>query len=152
MEVQILRSDSEAQTIMLGEQFASELRLGDVVAIRGELGAGKTEFVKGVCDYFAVEELVTSPTFTIINQYMGENPAGEQIKIYHLDLYRIETPDDLNEVGFDDCVFAHDAIKLVEWAEKAQHLLPASHWDVHIVSDATDDNARTINIHRPNSK
>ncbi|NQW30040.1 MAG: tRNA (adenosine(37)-N6)-threonylcarbamoyltransferase complex ATPase subunit type 1 TsaE [Ignavibacteria bacterium] len=149
MEEQILRSNSEAQTIMLGEQFATELRLGDVVAIRGELGAGKTEFVKGVCDYFAVSDLVTSPTFTIINQYTGITPDGDSIKIYHLDLYRIETPDQLNEVGFDDCVFAHDAIKLVEWSEKAHHLLPESHWDVLITTDPLDEESRTINIHRP---
>jgi tRNA threonylcarbamoyladenosine biosynthesis protein TsaE len=98
-------SSSEKETIMLGEQFAGELKRGDVVTLIGELGAGKTEFVKGVCNYFAVDDLVTSPTFSIINQYAGVFPEGDQIKIYHVDLYRIENPEQLAEIGFDDMVF-----------------------------------------------
>ncbi|MBL0322087.1 MAG: tRNA (adenosine(37)-N6)-threonylcarbamoyltransferase complex ATPase subunit type 1 TsaE [Ignavibacteria bacterium] len=71
MEALTLRSESESQTILQGEQFAADLQHGDIVALEGELGAGKTEFVKGICRFFAVEDLVTSPTFTIINQYDG---------------------------------------------------------------------------------
>ena len=148
MEVSTLRSESEEQTIELGEAFASNLVVGDVVAIFGDLGAGKTEFVKGICRYFAVDDIVTSPTFTIINQYAGETPDGDEIKIYHVDLYRIDSPAELDDVGFDDCVFAHDAIKLVEWPEKAQQLMPSGAWSVTITSDAALDNVRTITIDR----
>ncbi len=146
MTTETLRSDSEDATIALGKEFASRLRLGDVVALYGDLGAGKTEFVKGICSYFEVEQLVTSPTFTIINQYAGMFPDGDAVKLYHVDLYRIDSQEELAEVGFDDCVFAHDAIKLVEWSEKAEHLLPAAHYTVHIATDANEDTVRQITL------
>jgi tRNA threonylcarbamoyladenosine biosynthesis protein TsaE len=125
------------------------LRVGDVVALEGDLGAGKTEFVKGVCEYFSVDDLVTSPTFTIINQYAGTTLDGEPLKIYHVDLYRIDSPEELAEVGFDDMVFAHDAIKLIEWPEKAASLMPTRRWDVRITADEQNDDLRHIVISAP---
>lgn len=145
MEASSLRSLSEDQTIAIGQQFAADLKVGDVVALYGDLGAGKTEFVKGVCSFFNVEDIVTSPTFTIINQYAGETSEGDPVRIYHVDLYRIETMKELADVGFDDCVFAHDAIKLVEWPDKAEHMLPA-HYAVRLMPDPADDNVRIIDI------
>jgi tRNA threonylcarbamoyladenosine biosynthesis protein TsaE len=149
MEDLHLRSHSEAETIQIGQQFADRLRVGDVVALEGDLGAGKTEFVKGVCEYFSVDDLVTSPTFTIINQYAGTALDGEPLKIYHVDLYRIDSPEELAEVGFDDMVFAHDAIKLIEWPEKAASLMPTRRWDVRITADEHNDDLRHIVITAP---
>ena len=147
MSVETLRSEGEDQTIAMGEQFATRLHRGDVVVLKGELGAGKTEFVKGICRFLAVDDLVTSPTFSIINQYAGTTPEGEALKIYHVDLYRIESPDELAEVGFDDMVFAHDAVKLVEWPEKAGDHLPESYWSVSLEQQDEDD-VRSIVIDR----
>ena len=144
-----LRSGSEQETILLGEQLAAQFQPGDVIALEGDLGAGKTEFVKGVCRYFEVSDLVTSPTFSIINQYDGTMAGGEPIKIYHVDLYRIDSPDELAEVGFDDMVFAGGAIKLIEWSEKASHLLPERHWKITIEQDESDEDARIITVHEP---
>ncbi len=149
MEDVTLRSHSEAETIQIGHHFAERLRVGDVVALEGDLGAGKTEFVKGVCEYFSVDDLVTSPTFTIINQYAGTTLDGEPVKLYHVDLYRIDSPEELAEVGFDDMVFAHDAIKLIEWPDKAAHLMPTRRWDVRITADERDDDLRNIVISAP---
>lgn len=148
MDIETLRSESEEQTIFLGEQFAGQLQRGDVVALYGELGAGKTEFVKGICRFYAVEDLVTSPTFTIINQYAGQTPEGDDLKIYHVDLYRLESDEELVNVGFDDMVFAHDALKLVEWPEHAGQHLPESHWVVQLTPDAENDDVRVIEISR----
>ena len=151
MSVETLRSDGEEQTIQIGEHFATRLHRGDVVVLKGDLGAGKTEFVKGICRFLSVDDLVTSPTFSIINQYAGQSPEGETLKIYHVDLYRVEKPEDLVEVGFDDMVFAHDAIKLVEWPENAGAHLPEQYWSVTLeqsADDAADDNVRTITIDR----
>jgi tRNA threonylcarbamoyladenosine biosynthesis protein TsaE len=145
MEELSLRSNSEEQTIAFGHDFASRLEVGDVVALYGELGAGKTEFVKGICSYFQVADIVTSPTFSIINQYNGETPQGEALRIYHLDLYRIASTDELAGVGFDDCVFSHDAIKLVEWPERAEHMMPP-HYAVRINADTVNDDMRHIDI------
>jgi tRNA threonylcarbamoyladenosine biosynthesis protein TsaE len=121
---------------------------GDVVVLQGELGAGKTEFVKGVCRFLAVDDLVTSPTFTIINQYKGELPSGDEVKVYHVDLYRIEDPAELAKIGFDDMIFAHDAIKLVEWPERAGSLLPSAYWQVRLEADAEIDDVRLIHVER----
>lgn len=147
MSVETLRSEGEDQTIAMGEQFATRLHRGDLVVLKGELGAGKTEFAKGICRFLAVDDLVTSPTFSIINQYAGTTPEGEALKIYHVDLYRIESPDELAEVGFDDMVFAHDAVKLVEWPEKAGDHLPETYWSVSLEQHDEDD-VRSIVIDR----
>lgn len=148
MEIKTIRSESEEETILIGEQFGSKLKKGDVVILEGELGAGKTEFVKGICRFFNVEDLVTSPTFTIINQYAGETPEGDSITIYHADLYRIERQEDLLQVGFDDMVFTHNAIKLIEWPERAFGLLPDSYWSVKMSSNDESDFVRQITIER----
>lgn len=146
---QYLRSESESETIAIAENFASGITRGDTVALVGDLGAGKTEFVKGICRFFSVETLVTSPTFAIINQYDGIMADGDPLKIYHVDLYRIDSPAELAEVGFDDMVFAHDAIKLIEWPDKADHLMPKRYWTVAITNDGLDDTVRLITISDP---
>ena len=148
MSVETLRSESEEETIEIGEQFALRLKRGDLTVLMGDLGVGKTEFVKGICQFLAVEDLVTSPTFSIINQYAGETPEGDAVKVYHVDLYRIESPDQLVEVGFDDMVFAHDAIKVVEWPENAGALLPEEYWRVTLESHEDADNVRDIRIEK----
>lgn len=152
MDADVIRTHSREETIFHGEQFASGLEKGDVVVLEGDLGAGKTEFVKGICQYLAVGELVTSPTFTIINQYHGVLQTGEEVKVYHVDLYRIENADKLTEIGFDDMVFAHDAIKLVEWPQHAASHLPSAYWKVVLTQVDDDENSREITIVRHESE
>lgn len=125
------------------------LNRGDVVALVGDLGAGKTEFVRGVCRFFNVEDIVTSPTFAIINQYDGTMAGGSPVKIYHVDLYRIDTPEELRTVGFDEMVHAQDAIKFIEWPEKASSVMPERHWTVVIETDPADEDARVIRVTSP---
>ncbi len=133
-------------TVRIARLFAQRLKPGDVVALYGDLGAGKTEFVRGICQHFHVEELVTSPTFAIINQYFGSLPTGETIVLYHVDLYRIKSPKELHEIGFAECVAAPDAIKMVEWSERADQLLELPHYAVFIDFIPDSDTARTIRI------
>ena len=90
-------TNNEQETIVLGKKFAKELNLGDIVYLYGDLGSGKTEFIKGICEFFEVDDLVTSPTFTIMNKYMGEL-KNHEIPIFHIDLYRIEKNNELNEI------------------------------------------------------
>ncbi len=118
METQTYTTKSEAETIELGKSFAEKLKKGDVVLFYGDIGVGKTEFIKGICKYFNVEEIVTSPTFTIINQYNGML-NGEEIAIFHIDLYRVKEKKELLEIGFEECLYSADSIKLVEWAENS---------------------------------
>lgn len=142
-------SNSEKETIKLGFSFAEQLNIGDIVAIQGDLGSGKTEFIKGICRYFKVEEIVTSPTFTVINQYIGEYNKNE-IPIYHIDLYRIKSHKELEEIGFRECLFSNNAIKLIEWAEKADGLLLAPGYQVKIKLSEEDENKRSFHITQNN--
>ena len=117
---------SEQETIALGKQFARSLKRGDVVATYGDLGAGKTRFIKGICDGLGVREHVASPTFTIVNEY-----AVVDLKVYHFDFYRVQSLKEIIDIGFEEYVNG-DGICLIEWAEKAQSLLPAQRYDVHL--------------------
>jgi len=138
-------TNNEQETIELGKKFAKKLNLGNIVYLYGDLGSGKTEFIKGICEYFKVEDLVTSPTFTIMNKYIGE-VKNHEIPIFHIDLYRIEKNHELNEIGFDECLFEENSIKLIEWAEKAETKLKKPTFIVRIVTDEDSENIRQIFI------
>lgn len=112
-------SASEEQTKLLGEAFAKHLSTGDVVALYGTLGAGKTHFTKGICSFFGIPEaVVNSPTFTIVNEY--DSKAGP---IYHFDAYRIEQINEFFEMGYEDYFFG-DGLCIVEWPDRVEALLP----------------------------
>jgi tRNA threonylcarbamoyladenosine biosynthesis protein TsaE len=140
---------NKTETLDLAKEFAATLAPGDIVALYGDLGAGKTEFVRGVCDFFQVGDIVSSPTFTIINSYIGVLPPDEdEIKMYHLDLYRINSPKELQEIGFDECLAAQDSIKLIEWAEKANGSLPRKRYSIVFRLDDKEEDMRKIEIRR----
>jgi tRNA threonylcarbamoyladenosine biosynthesis protein TsaE len=142
------KTNSEDETIELGRKFAKELPVGSVVYLYGELGAGKTEFIKGICEFFNVKDLVSSPTFTIMNKYIGE-ANNKEIAIYHIDLYRIEQAKELDEIGFEECLFEDNSIKLIEWAEKAKSHSNRPTYTVKIETDEESENVRTIYISEP---
>jgi tRNA threonylcarbamoyladenosine biosynthesis protein TsaE len=145
MDKKLIESNSEEETIELGKKFAGRLVLGDIVSLYGELGAGKTNFVKGICEYFEVEEMITSPTFTIINQYYGTKD-DEEITIFHIDLYRMKSGPELNYIGFPELLESKDSIKIIEWAEKSYGTLDGIGYSVKILTDEKDENKRYIDI------
>ena len=147
MKTEEFISFSEEETIALGSKFAERLNIGDSVALNGDLGSGKTEFIKGICNYFNVEDIVNSPTFTIINQYHGEKNKKE-IHIYHLDLYRIKSTAELSEIGFGECLNSDEIIKLIEWAEKAGDIIYKWEYKVTLSISDEDENKRQIRIIR----
>lgn len=110
-------SKSPKQTNELAAEFAKSLHAGDVIILQGDLGAGKTEFVKGVVNYFDKSATAISPTFTIVNEY---SCAGKMI--YHFDFYRIKSEDELYAIGIEEYLFG-DAICFIEWPERAPNLL-----------------------------
>ena len=108
---------SAEETLALGRELAAALRPGDVIALSGMLGAGKTTLVKGVAAGLGVTEPVTSPTFTLIQEYEGRLP------LYHIDLYRIKAEDELQELGLEEYLYGR-GVTLIEWPEKAAAYLP----------------------------
>jgi len=119
----IFKSNSSEVTFILGKKFAKTIRPNDIIGLKGELGSGKTQFVKGIGNFFKVEEFINSPTFIIVNVYRGKDPVNaEEIKINHFDLYRISKPYELSVIGFDDYL-NNGSIVLIEWCDLAEEYL-----------------------------
>lgn len=125
---------------------ARDLRRSDVVALYGDLGAGKTQFVKGLCEAFDVSENVSSPTFVVLHRYRGRDLSGREMFIHHLDLYRVGSPDEVFDLGYEELFFG-DSLVIVEWAERLGSLLPPRRIDVHLTF-GTDESDREIVIER----
>ncbi|MGA9118258.1 MAG: tRNA (adenosine(37)-N6)-threonylcarbamoyltransferase complex ATPase subunit type 1 TsaE [Bacteroidota bacterium] len=132
---------SPEETIALGKELGSTLLCGDVVAISGTLGTGKTCFVKGVCESLGVQAHVGSPTFTLINEY-----PGASCTVVHIDLYRLRKGKELQELGLLE-YFDEGHICLVEWPEMVLPLLPQDHHTVSIRHGSTSL-TRVISIDR----
>jgi tRNA threonylcarbamoyladenosine biosynthesis protein TsaE len=130
---------SERETMSLGNSFAHRLKPGDVVAIYGELGTGKTRFIQGVCKGLGVNQHVASPTFTIVNEY--DFPGG---RVYHFDLYRVNSSHEIRDIGFEEYL-VDEGICLIEWADRVQALLPERRYEVRMALGARE-NERAIAI------
>lgn len=128
---------SEAETEALGQAFGRLLQRGGLVALRGDLAAGKTCFVRGMARAFGESGHVHSPTFTLVNEY-GESP-----KLFHLDLYRLGGPRELIDLGYEE-LFDGPHACAVEWAERAEGLLPARRAEIALAHAGGD--ARTMRI------
>jgi tRNA threonylcarbamoyladenosine biosynthesis protein TsaE len=116
-------SQSPAETVAIGEALADQLRDGDVVLLHGDLGAGKTTLAKGIASALGIEDVVSSPSFSLVNEY-DPGIAAAVTRLYHLDLYRLWQEEDLASIGFDDFVVPANAVTLVEWPERAATSLP----------------------------
>ena len=130
---------SEEETIQQGILFSQRLKRGDVVALHGDLGSGKTRFAKGICKGLGVKEHVASPTFTIVNEYKGTD-----ISIYHFDFYRVTSLPEILDIGFEEYLNG-DGICIIEWAEKTHSLLPPERFDVELKL-GSDEDTRSIVI------
>ncbi len=133
---------SAEETIAFGRTLADLLAPPKLVLLRGDLGAGKTTLVKGIAAAFeaAAEEDVTSPTFTLVHEY-----RGPRANLYHIDLYRVDTPREFETLGLDD-LRANDSILLIEWGEKFPRLLRER--DVEIALERNGENNRKIRVIR----
>ena len=130
------RDELRAWGVALGRDLAP----GDLVALRGDLGAGKTTLAQAIAAGYGIVDEVTSPTYALAQRYHG--PRGT---LWHLDLYRIERPGDVGNLGWDD-ILAGDAAVLVEWPERAGGELPAARCDVTLSIVAGDDTRRRVRV------
>jgi tRNA threonylcarbamoyladenosine biosynthesis protein TsaE len=133
----IIRSSGVNETVYCGKVVGKRLKAGDIIGLVGELGAGKTYFVKGVAEGLEVleDQYVTSPTFTLINEYQGS------VTLYHFDLYRIRNEREIERLGYEEYLFG-DGVVIIEWAEKMSGLLPEELLLIEIKRE--DENTREI--------
>lgn len=111
-------SSREQETFALGERIGREAQPGDIYALLGDLGVGKTVFTKGFAKGLGIDEHVNSPTFTILQVY-----DEGRLPLYHFDVYRIGDPEEMDEIGYEDCFFG-SGVCLVEWANLIEELMP----------------------------
>jgi tRNA threonylcarbamoyladenosine biosynthesis protein TsaE len=139
MTTREFHTQSADESIAAGHELSRILRSGDIIVLRGELGAGKTTLVKGIAEGFkaARQEDVTSPTFTLIHEY-----RGPEVTLFHLDLYRIETERELLTLAFDDLRSEPASILLVEWGEKFGSIVAERNAEIAITR--TGENSREI--------
>lgn len=140
---QIFEAANEAETAAVAKRLAASLESPCVIALHGDLGAGKTAFARALIRAMpgvAADEEVPSPTFTLVQIYETDRGA-----LWHFDLYRIEQPIDVLELGWDEAM--DDAICLIEWPEKAGAYLPSKRLDIEIAPGKTSE-ARRITLHR----
>jgi tRNA threonylcarbamoyl adenosine modification protein YjeE len=129
---------SEPELVEWGERFGRVAGAPLLVAISGELGAGKTTLVQAICRGYGVGDEVTSPTFALVHRY-----DGKRSPVFHLDLYRVKSPDELSTLGWDD-VLSEDALVLVEWPERAGDRLPRDHVPISLQHLPNDEAHRLL--------
>lgn len=129
------------ETLLLGKKIGEMSKPGDIFCLDGDIGSGKTHLTKGIALGLGIEENITSPTFTIVNEY-----DSGRIKLNHFDVYRVNDPDEIYAIGFDEYIFS-SAVSVIEWAEYIEELIPKDY--VHISINKVPDkgeNYRIINI------
>lgn len=130
--MKIYESYSYEDTSKIAAEIAQDLKGGEFIAMYGDLGAGKTAFVQGVAKALGIDRPVTSPTFTIVNEYEG------RLTLYHFDVYRIEDSEEMYEIGYDEYI-SSGGVCIVEWAELIEDLFPDQYIKITILKDVDKD-------------
>ena len=132
-------SHSSAQTQRLGVRLGELVQGGELILLDGQLGTGKTTFTQGLAQGLGIVENINSPTFTLLKEYMAQTQSGDstgalsyrRLALYHFDLYRLDNPDEIADLGFEDYFFS-DGISVIEWAEKAASFWPEEHLNIRL--------------------
>lgn len=139
MKTYTFTSHSSSDTMDFAKNLASKLHVGDVIVLSGELGAGKTKFTEGFLKYFGLDNEISSPTFSIVNEYKKDN-----INIYHFDVYRLEDVSEFYAIGGEE--YFSSGICIIEWGEIIEEALPQKYIKISFEKDQTDENIRYLKI------
>lgn len=137
-----LITNCETDTKNFAKSLAKILKPKDIVVLTGELGSGKTKFVEGFLSYFGLENEISSPTFTIINEYKNND-----INIYHFDVYRLADSSEFYEIGGDE--YFDTGICLIEWGELIEDALPSNYIHITFTKNENEENSRILDIDFP---
>ena len=132
-------SNSEKDTINIAYNLAPYLKKGDIIILSGELGCGKTKFTEGILKYFGLENEISSPTFTIVNEYNAKD-----VNIYHFDVYRLEDVEEFYAIGGEE--YFLNGICVIEWGEMIEEALPHDYLKINFSKMKDDNNKRIIDI------
>lgn len=132
-------SNSEKETIELGKRIAAKLKKGMVIVLTGDLGSGKTKLTEGILTYFGLENEISSPTFTIVNEYYTEN-----LNLYHFDVYRLADIDEFYAIGGEE--YFEKGASIIEWGELIEEALPKNYVKINFSRDLDNETLRKINI------
>jgi tRNA threonylcarbamoyladenosine biosynthesis protein TsaE len=133
----VITTRSARETEKLGERIGRALKANDVLALKGDLGAGKTTLIQGIAKGLGIKDYVTSPTFTLINEFKG------RLALYHVDLYRLNDVCDAENIAIEE-YFTKGGVTAIEWAEKIKELLPEKRIDISI--SIISENERAVEI------
>ncbi|MBQ3414034.1 MAG: tRNA (adenosine(37)-N6)-threonylcarbamoyltransferase complex ATPase subunit type 1 TsaE [Clostridia bacterium] len=139
MKAYTYTSNSEYETLTFAKDFARTLKVGDVIVLSGDLGAGKTKFTEGILSYFGLDSEISSPTFTIVNEYKNND-----ISIFHFDVYRLEDVDEFYAIGGEE--YFEKGICIIEWGEIIKDALPKEYIQINFLKDSIDENKRLIEV------
>ena len=134
-------SKSEQDTIDFAKNYAKNLKPGDIIVLSGELGSGKTKFVQGVLENFNLQDEISSPTFTIVNEYNSDT-----VNIYHFDVYRLEDSDEFFAIGGEE--YFSKGICLIEWGELIEDILPKPYTKISFSKSDYDTSYRKLTIEK----
>ena len=134
-------SKSEQDTIDFAKNYAKNLKAGDIIVLSGELGSGKTKFVQGVLENFNLQDEISSPTFTIVNEY-----NSNEVNIYHFDVYRLEDSDEFFAIGGEE--YFSKGICLIEWGELIEDILPKPYTKISFSKSDDDTSYRKLTIEK----
>lgn len=132
-------SKSENNTIEFANNLASLLKNGDIIVLSGDLGSGKTKFTQGVLKHFGLEDEISSPTFTIVNEYHKDDT-----NIYHFDVYRLADSDEFYAIGGDE--YLNNGICIIEWGEIIEDILPKDYIKISFTKDVNNENYRVLEL------
>ena len=135
----IITTNSEQETINLGKKIASQLKKEMIIVLSGDLGSGKTKLTEGVLTYFGLENEISSPTFTIVDEYNTPN-----LNIYHFDVYRLTDIDEFSAIGGEE--YFEKGACIIEWGELIEEILPKDYIKITFFRDLENDTKRNIEI------
>ena len=130
-------SSSPAETMEYGRKLAANLKIGDVIVLSGDLGSGKTKLTEGILSYFGLDNEISSPTFTIVNEYNTPN-----LKLFHFDVYRLEEPDEFSYIGGEE--YFEKGASIIEWGERIEEVLPKKYTQITFEKDLENENKRIL--------